>query len=233
MKILIIRHGEPDYSVDSLTEKGWREAELLSDRLVKLPIDDFYCSPLGRAKDTAKPTLEKLGREAEILPWLTEFRGNIVSPFTGNRRICWDLPPYIWGKEERYFDPKTWHEPELIATGTAKQIWEETGAGVDELLARYGIRREGHLFYGESDKTVVLFCHFVLGISVVAHLTGLSPFVLWHNCCLAPTSVTALATETDSKGSSHFRTMYIGDISHLYAAGEEMSMAAFYPDFEY
>ena len=23
MKILIIRHGDPDYSIDSLTEKGW------------------------------------------------------------------------------------------------------------------------------------------------------------------------------------------------------------------
>ena len=23
MKLLIVRHGEPDYAVDSLTEKGW------------------------------------------------------------------------------------------------------------------------------------------------------------------------------------------------------------------
>ena len=28
MKLIIIRHGDPDYSIDSLTEKGWREAEL-------------------------------------------------------------------------------------------------------------------------------------------------------------------------------------------------------------
>ena len=53
MKILIIRHGEPDYSIDSLTEKGWREAELLSRRLAPLGIRDFYVSPLGRAQDTA------------------------------------------------------------------------------------------------------------------------------------------------------------------------------------
>ena len=51
MKILIIRHGEPDYSIDSLTEKGWREAELLSRRLAPLGIRDFYVSPLGRAQD--------------------------------------------------------------------------------------------------------------------------------------------------------------------------------------
>ena len=32
MKIIFIRHGEPNYEIDSLTEKGWREAELLSKR---------------------------------------------------------------------------------------------------------------------------------------------------------------------------------------------------------
>ena len=53
MKIIFIRHGEPNYEIDSLTEKGWREAELLSKRTAKWNVTDFYCSPLGRAKDTA------------------------------------------------------------------------------------------------------------------------------------------------------------------------------------
>ena len=52
MKIIFIRHGEPNYEIDSLTEKGWREAELLSKRTAKWNVTDFYCSPLGRAKDT-------------------------------------------------------------------------------------------------------------------------------------------------------------------------------------
>ena len=55
MKLLIVRHGDPDYSIDSLTETGWIEAELLSDRLCKLDVKAFYCSPKGRARDTAKP----------------------------------------------------------------------------------------------------------------------------------------------------------------------------------
>ena len=25
MKVLIVRHGDPDYDIDSLTEKGWKE----------------------------------------------------------------------------------------------------------------------------------------------------------------------------------------------------------------
>lgn len=32
MRIFIIRHGDPDYSIDGLTEKGKREAELLRER---------------------------------------------------------------------------------------------------------------------------------------------------------------------------------------------------------
>ena len=53
MKILIIRHGDPNYEIDGLTEKGKREAEFLSERISKLDVRKFYVSPLGRAKATA------------------------------------------------------------------------------------------------------------------------------------------------------------------------------------
>ena len=32
MKLIIVRHADPDYSIDSLTEQGWKEAESLSKR---------------------------------------------------------------------------------------------------------------------------------------------------------------------------------------------------------
>ena len=53
MKLIIIRHGDPDYSIDSLTEAGWREANILASRVSKMDVKNFYVSPLGRAKDTA------------------------------------------------------------------------------------------------------------------------------------------------------------------------------------
>ena len=65
MKLLIVRHGDPDYDKDSLTEKGWREVEYLSQRLSKLDIKAFYVSPLGRAKDTASLTLKKMGKQLQ------------------------------------------------------------------------------------------------------------------------------------------------------------------------
>lgn len=64
MKLLIIRHADPDYSIDSLTEKGRREAELLADRLCRMEIAAFYVSPLGRAQDTASYTLKRMGKKS-------------------------------------------------------------------------------------------------------------------------------------------------------------------------
>ena len=73
MKLLFIRHGDPDYTIDSLTEKGWKEAEFLSEKIAALDVRDFYVSPLGRAQRTALPSLEAAGCKAETVEWLQEF----------------------------------------------------------------------------------------------------------------------------------------------------------------
>ena len=100
MKLLIIRHGDPDYEHDSLTEKGWREAEYLAEMLSKQDITSFYCSPYGRARDTASLTLKKMGREAETLPWMAEFTISAHDRPDGSRHcVTWDLLP-AWRTEQ-------------------------------------------------------------------------------------------------------------------------------------
>ena len=63
MRLLFIRHGDPDYENDDLTPAGKREAELLSERMVREDVSEYFVSPLGRAQATAAPTLMKTGRE--------------------------------------------------------------------------------------------------------------------------------------------------------------------------
>lgn len=101
MKIIICRHGDPDYAKDSLTEKGWKEAELLADRISKLDVKEFYVSPLGRAKDTASLTLKKMNRTATELPWLHEFKGQVKE---GLKTVqCWDRLPSYWTEIDDYY----------------------------------------------------------------------------------------------------------------------------------
>ena len=111
MKLLIVRHGDPDYTIDSLTEKGWKEVEFLSEKLSKLDIKDFYVSTMGRAKDTASCTLKKMNRTAKECDWLREFDYLIDRPDVTDRRICaWDWLPQDWTVDERFYQYDHWFE---------------------------------------------------------------------------------------------------------------------------
>ncbi len=225
MKLLIVRHGEPDYAVDSLTEKGWREAELLAERLCRLDVDAFYVSPLGRARDTASATLRRLDREARQLDWLEEFRGRVIDPKTGRFSYAWDFAPQYWTRCPEFWDESAWRDNALVATGNSGAIYDETVAGLDALLAEYGYAREGRMYRTEanSDATVVLFCHFAVGMAMLSHLVSIPFHLLLHGFIMAPSSITTLVTEERVPGEVWFRCTGLGDTSHLYAAGEPLS----------
>lgn len=228
MKLMIVRHADPDYSIDSLTPIGWEEARILADRMCKLDVKNFYVSPLGRAQDTANCTLERMGRTAETLPWLEEFRVNIVKPDSENRSIAWDWLPADWTNEPAYFSQDNWAETEIMTDGGAKDRYRYVTSELDKLLAQHGYVRDGKLYRAEraNEDTIVLFCHFGVECVLLSHLLNVSPMILWHGTCAAPASVTVLNTEERREGIAYFRMCSFGDVSHLYAAGREPSFAA-------
>ena len=229
MKLLIIRHGDPDYVNDSLTEKGWREARLLSERLCKMEIKDFYVSPLGRAQATASCTLEKMGRTAVTHEWLREFAPSIQRPdVTGRRAIAWDWLPTDWTNEECFYDRKHWMEHPIMEEGAVGREYQWITDNLDRLLAGHGYVRENNIYRAERPNrdTLAFFCHFGLECVLLSHLMGTSPMLLWHHTAAAPTSVTTVYTEERREGTAIFRISGFGDISHLYAANEEPSFSA-------
>lgn len=223
MKLLIIRHGDPDYAIDSLTEKGWKEAEYLSEKISKLNVKEFYVSPLGRAKDTVSLTLKKTGRTAVECEWLREFDARIFRPDIADRRmITWDWLPQDWMEDERLFHYNEWYLNERMLEGHVKEKYDYITEAFDRLLTSYGYIRTGHYYQVEkaNSDTLVFFCHFGLECILVSHLLNISPMVLWQGVCAAPTSVTTLTTEERRKGTAIFRLSSFGDISHLYVHNE-------------
>ena len=240
MKILIIRHGEPDYKRDSLTEKGWREAEYLAEYLPGLLAGQagenvpegqihYYMSPLGRAKDTASLTLQKLGRTAELLPWLREFDVKIHRPDSLLRKhIPWDWLPQDWTQDPRFYQEDHWFENERMAAGGVGEEYLRVTAEFDGLLAKHGYRRDGRIYRAEKPNhdILVLFCHFGVGSVLLSHLWGVSPMPVWHGTCAQATSITTLVTEERREGIALFRMLSFGEVTHLYLRGEEPSFAA-------
>lgn len=228
MKLLIIRHGDPDYEADSLTEKGWREAEYLAERLAKLDVKEFYVSPLGRAKDTASLTLKKMGRTAVECEWLREFSPRIARPDRREPSIAWDWLPQDWTADERFYRCDAWYENEAMENGKVLQEYEWVARNLDQVLAAHGYARDGHCYRAEAPNhdTIAMFCHFGVGCVLISHLLGISPMALWHGFCAAPSSVAILTTEERRRGTASFRMSAYGDISHLYANGEEPAFSA-------
>ena len=167
MRLMIIRHGDPDYDEDSLTPTGWREAEALSERMKELPVTKFYVSPLGRAKDTASLTLQKMGREAEVCTWLREFCPPYIKyPSTGEKHICWDWLPEDWMTIPEFFDHDHWMDHPAMQESSVGRIWQETVDQFDLLLASHGYRREGKYYRAENRNRdlIVFFLPFRTGV---------------------------------------------------------------------
>ncbi len=229
MKLLLIRHGEPDYATDTLTETGAREARYLARRIAPMDVRAYFVSPLGRARQTAAATLEAAGREAAVLDWLREFDIPIERPdVEGLSPIAWDWLPQDWLRDARFLQPEAWRENEIFRRARVGEAYDAVTAAFDALLAGYGYEREGRYYRVREPNTdtLVFFCHLGVSCVLMSHLFNCSPMQLWQNIAMAPSSVTTLVTEERRAGIAIFRASAIGDVSHLYAAGAEPSFAA-------
>ena len=228
MRILIVRHGDPDYEHDTLTKKGRKEAKLLAKKLKKEKIDYIYCSPLGRAKDTCAYTAKALKMQGKVVvkDWLEEF--NLSVPPANKRAFMWDMLSDEWIDDVQMYDAKNWFRHTMYENCGLEEKLRFVIDGLDGLLLDHGYRRDGMVYKTEqgNHKTIVLFCHFGLEMVLLSHLFGISPIPLWHHCTALTTSVTTLYTEEREKGTAIFRMSGFSDTGHLYAKGEAPSFSA-------
>lgn len=237
MKLIFIRHGDPDYAHDTLTEKGWREAELLAERVSGWKVTDFYVSPLGRAQDTASLSLKRMGRTAVTLNWLREFDAPIYDPSRREEKIIpWDFLPGYWTRIPQMYDKDAFADTDVMKTGPVKQEYARICKGLDDLLAGYGYVREGGVYRTDRrddvnrDAVVVLFCHMGVTLFLLSHLLGVSPVVMTSGFFLPTTSVTVAGTEEVQPGIAFFRCQGAGDTWHLRQGGEPISRMGYFTD---
>ena len=253
MRIIFVRHGNPDYVNDSLTEKGWQEAEALAKRIKKWHVTDFYCSPLGRAQDTASCTLKAMNRTATTIDWMREFHYPVTHPDTGRVHVTWDFTAGYWTNEPQYFDKDHWMNASLIKTNSDISFeYKKLCNGMDAILEKYGYRRENNMYrlisgqknfmehtfppINDVDKAeastdqpvIVIFCHLGAMFAMMSHILNVPFPVLTHQFFVAPTSVTILNSEERWEDEVSFRVQVLGDTTHLHDAGLPISSAGSY-----
>ena len=229
MKIVFIRHGDPNYELDALTEKGILEAKALIPRIEKINADYYYVSPLGRARQTAQIAMERIDKEAEVKDWLKEFPAvveHICEPNPGPQ--CWDWMPSDWAKEPSFYDIDHFYDHPVMKKGHVKEIYEDVINHFDALLKKHGYAKNGKTFdvLKANHDTLCFFCHFGIECVLLSYLINVSPMILWHGFVASTSSVTIVNTEERQKGIASFRISHFGDTSHLDASGLEPSFSA-------
>lgn len=255
MRIVFVRHGDPDYKNDSLTEKGWREAELLAERISKWEVTDFYCSPLGRARDTASCTLKKMNRTAETLDWTREFFYPVTDPVTGRHGVPWDFVPSFWSGDPLMLSQESWVNAEIMRQNPdIPEKYAQVCQNLDLLLEKYGYVREKNFYRmpdkkpvfitsttspdnaehinsplcGEKEPVIVIFCHLGAICLMLSHLINIPFPLLVHGFFLPTTSLTVLTSEERWDNEAYFRVQVMGDSHHLLTGGEPISQAGYF-----
>ena len=230
MRILILRHADPDYKIDGLTKQGQLEANALAKYLKNTPIDAIYVSPLGRAQKTLEPYLRESRTSVKpmTLDWLREFRA--LAPHDSTH-ISWDiLPSTLEQGGDACFDPSRWMGslPFYRESKDLKGQYEEVCKGLESVLNLHGYRKVNHHFETKKGnrQTIAFFCHFGVESVMLSYLLNASPVTFWQGTCAVPSSITSLYTEERREGIASFRMNQFGGTPHLDLAGLEPSFAA-------
>ncbi len=211
MKILLIRHGDPNYEDDCLTDKGKKEAQCLNKMLKEISIDDIYVSPLGRAQETCNIATEGKNILPTTLDWLME------------RNITANGKDSLWESYgETYLNTSDNHKPQdrynldkSLPEGVEQ--FNRVKNGFDKLLSNYGYIRNGEMYdiKKHSDKTVALFCHKGLILTLLSDILHWPLPMIFVSLHIDTTSVTTLKLIENNK-LANFKAISINDTKHLH-----------------
>jgi probable phosphoglycerate mutase len=221
MRLSIIRHGDPDYTTDTLTEIGQREAQALAERLANARLTHIYSSPLGRARETMSYTAEATKLIPLIEEWTRELAWWIPWETPRERIAAWDLHGEIIRGQERYPNHDDWHTLKYFENPVFHAGYVSLCERSDELLRRHGYDRVGGRYRcaQPNHDHIAVFCHGGFGLTWLAHLLAIPLPLVWSGFWLPTSSVTTVLFDERSPEWAVPRCIGLGDVSHLYAAG--------------
>ncbi|MGA7758344.1 MAG: histidine phosphatase family protein [Ilumatobacteraceae bacterium] len=218
MEIVLIRHGEPEWVrqglaiVDPpLTELGHRQAHRLAQALSGEEFDEVLVSPLVRARQTAAPLLETLGRGEIVDPWLEEIRDPLWHGTPAEKAA----EAYAELKGRKAED--RWHG--LNGGESMRDFVTRIRAGVTQFLADRGVvRTEMELpvwQIAEPGARIALVAHAGTNSVTIGHLLGLDPTPWeWDRFVLGHTSISRIEAMELEDGYS-FGLSKLSDVEHL------------------
>lgn len=225
MRLIFVRHGEPDYANDCLTENGRLQAQSTAERLQKEPLKAIYSSPMGRAVQTASYTAQKLGLEIHQLDFMHEINWGSADPqnpleYEGH---IWTLGYQLLAEHPEFVGSPDWKYHHFFRDNVCMEYYDRISNEIDSWLAQYGLVRKNGLYERQRycDDTIALFAHGGSGAILFSHVLNLPlPFVLTtmpYGVC----SVSVIFFDTQTDKLIVPRLELFNDMGHIENAKKE------------
>ena len=179
MRIVFVRHGEPDYANDCLTETGHRQARAAAERLKEEGIEEIWCSPLGRARITAEYASEALGLPVNTLDFMRELSwGSMDGEPVFSDGHPWNIADEM-ARQGTDLNRPDWPAHPYFANNRVAGCVRSVEKGIDEWLAGFGYIRQGNYYIHTAEekehRTVALFSHGGSSCAAMGHILNI-PF---------------------------------------------------------
>ena len=226
MLLYLIRHGDPIYDTDSLTDRGKLQAEAVGKRMFDAKIDKIFSSPMGRAMETADPACRLLGLEKNIEDWTHEIGDERLTPFPDGKMKSITLVQNTYYLENGNIDLP--YDRAFECTGinqsqmkSAVKYIEEHGK---EFLERLGYKEENGIYriLRPNEEKIALFCHAAFSRAWLSVLLHIPLHIMWASFQYTHTGVTVVEFNNNANGFTAPRCLCYSDVSHLYASNLDL-----------
>ena len=221
MLILYIRHGEPTYNPDGLTELGRKQAEAVADYLSIKGVDKIFSSTSNRAILTAKPTAERLNKEITYLDFANEKHvwNNLTIDTPSGKNWLFQTKRIVelFHTQEIVDLGLNWYEHPEFIDKPFKAEMNRIQTESDRLFEGLGYLRLGNSKYkviNENDDRVAIFAHQGFGYAFLSLLLGI-PYP--HFCThfeLGHAEITMIEFRNED-GYSYPKVISLSNRSHL------------------
>ena len=215
-----IRHGDPIYNPDSLTELGQKQAEALAKRLAVYGLDKIYASTPNRAVMTAQPTCALLNKETELVDFANEHyawrdfcidRGRWVF----QDKMCMDL--FVSDKDIR-LDNEWYNHPKIKQYNFGKGV-KRVDDDCDAFFKSLGYEHirgtGGYKVIKPNNQRVALFAHQGFGMAFLSSMLDIPYPMFVSHFDICHSSMTVINFE-EVDGFTHPHVLMTSNDSHIY-----------------
>jgi len=217
MNLYLIRHADPDYQNDTITEYGEEQAEKLAEWLKDLKVDELYHSSMGRAAKTASYLAEKWNIAPVSVDWAREVRWSHNHIGNVDIHSPWGVKDRSIQNTESYPEGDSWFENPESKDEEFIQSYKQHCLDLDAFLAEHGYHRNNQLYKAEepNDKTVVIVCHGGVISAWTSYLVNIPFYQFISHMGSDLTAVTNINFRGEKGKSDAAQLIYVNSQAHL------------------